>query len=318
MKNFFSIPTSNVYVTSTSVSPVTDVTVPIPTTAEEDDDYISPPVAPDHSTAAISPSAGLAEYCNVSKDYVNFIFPEVYMAHVDIIEPSVDNIDTSNSERSSLIPSAMMTSTTTDDNSVFTSSEQDVLFSHELLQNHKAIEKEFHVDWGSNIMIINSIDAFTELMKCDEQIHPIDGVPIIGIKGYGTVIFRLGNRLVPVCDVAFIPNNPQSTFTSSHLQRMNSSHPGIHALHSSIKIIDRNDITAKFTPTKRNGLDYINISLIVPKDNPSYAVVPSASMARAKPLSPHLIHQKCRRYLVEGGMWGNRYLPPDGSLNTYV
>ena len=111
----------------------------------------------------------------------------------------------------------MMTSATSEDNSVFTSSEQDVLFSHDLLCNHKAIEKEFHVDWGSNIMIVNSIDVFTELKKCDEKIHPIDGVPIKGIKGYGTVIFRFGNRLVPIRDIAFMPNNPQSTFSSSHL-----------------------------------------------------------------------------------------------------
>lgn len=109
-----------------------------------------------------------------------------------------------------------------------------------------------------------------------------------------------------------MPSNPQSTFTSSHLQRMNSYLPGIHALHSCVKLIDRNGITTKFVPSKLNGLDYINLSLVVPKDDPSYAIIPSASMARAKPLSPHLIHQKCghfhnarveelaRRHLIDG------------------
>lgn len=37
--------------------------------------------------------------------------------------------------------------------SVFTSSEQDILFSHHLLKNHKAMDKEFHVDCGSNINV---------------------------------------------------------------------------------------------------------------------------------------------------------------------
>ena len=92
---------------------------------------------------------------------------------------------------------------------------------------------------------------------------------VSGIKGYRTVIFRFGSQLLPVREVAFMPNNPQSTFTSSHLQRVNSFLPGIHSLHSSVKVIDRNGIFTKFIPTKRNGLDYITISLVVPKDDPT-------------------------------------------------
>ena len=93
-----------------------------------------------------------------------------------------------------------------------------------------------------------------------------------------------------------MPNNPQSTFASSHLQRLNSFLPGMHALHSCVKVIDRNGITTKFIPTKRYGLDYITVSLVVPKYDQSYAIIPSTSMARAKSLSPHLIHQKCGHF----------------------
>ena len=134
------IPTQN-----PSTSPVTEVIFPTPTTNVEDDDDFPPPVAQDHSTNAISPSAGLAKYSNTSEDYVHFIFPEAHMAQI-------------------LDPSAMMTcAPATNDSSVFTSAEQDILFSHQVLKNHKTMDKEFHVDWGSNIVIINSLDAFTEL-----------------------------------------------------------------------------------------------------------------------------------------------------------
>ena len=122
-------------------------------------------------------------------------------------------------------------------------------------------------------MIVNSIDAFTHWVKCEEQIHPIDCISIKGIKGYGTVIFRFGSQLLPVREVAFMPNNPQSTFTSSHLQRANSFLPGIHSLYSSAKVIDRNGISTKFIPTKRNDIDYITVSLVVPKDDPNYAII---------------------------------------------
>ena len=47
---------------------------------------------------------------------------------------------------------------------------------------------------------------------------------------------------------------------------------------------------------QKNGLDYITVSLVVPKNDKSNAIIPSASMARAKPLSPHLIHQKCGHF----------------------
>ena len=76
------IPTSSTTTTSTSL--VIDVTVPTQNTHDEEYDDVPSPVAPDHSTAAISPSTGLVEYCNVSEDFVNFIFPEVRLRLVSL------------------------------------------------------------------------------------------------------------------------------------------------------------------------------------------------------------------------------------------
>ena len=202
------------------------------------------PSEPNHSNKEIRPSAGLAEYAKVSQNYSDFIFPtgKMVQVHLPTASPPVTDIT----------PTALVSAQANPvEPSIFNSSEQDVLFSRHLLTKHKVMDKGFHVDWGSNIIIVNSQDAFIELTTCDEQIHPIDGIPVKGIKGYGTVIFQFGSQLLPVRDIAFMPNNPQSTFTSSHLQRMNSFLPGIHALHSSVKVIDRNGVTTKSAPTKK-------------------------------------------------------------------
>ena len=251
-----------------SNSPIVEINTPtLPDPPDEENSLLTHPER-DHFGTRIKPLAGLAEYSNVSQDYLYFIFPSGNMAQTTLVNDQEDKNEPS--ATNSITPAALVSAPANSHaQSVFTSSEQDIFFSHHLLKNHKSIDKEFHVDWGSSIMIVNSINAFTELVKCDEQIHSIDGVPVSGIKGYRTVIFRFGSQLLPVREVAFMPNNPQSTFTSSHLQRVNSFLPGIHSLHSSVKVIDRNGIFTKLIPTKRNGLDYITISLVVPKDDPT-------------------------------------------------
>ena len=100
--------------------------------------------------------------------------------------------------------------------------------------------------------------------------------------------------MIPIREVAYIPDNPQSTFTSLHLQRMNSYKPGIHSLHSSVKVLNRNGISIKYVPKVRNGLDYIDITLVVPKEEIDSTFTPTAFKAQA--LSPHLIHQKCGHF----------------------
>ena len=108
---------------------------------------------------------------------------------------------------------------------------------------------------------------FTELVPCDECLNPVNGIPISGIKGFGTVIFRIGQRLVPVREVAFMPDNPHCTFTSSYLQRLNGFLQGIHSMHSSVKLINCDGISTKFLPVVKNGLDYITVSVITPNTN---------------------------------------------------
>ena len=121
------------------------------------------------------------------------------------------------------------------------------------------------------------------------------------------MIFFLGQRLVPVREVTYMPGNPQCTFTTSHLQRMNGFLPGIHAMHSSVKVVSPDGLSTKFSPIQKNGLDYIDIDIVVRK---SEEIQPTANSAQI--LSAELIHQKCghfhhnritelaKRKLVEG------------------
>ena len=180
--------------------------------------------------------------------------------------------------------------------------EYNELFTHGLLRHHTTIEKEFHTGWWSKII-------FTELTPCNEKISPKHRIPVTGIKGYGIVIFQFGHQMISIYEVAYIPMNPHNTFTSSHLQRMNFFLPGIHTLHSSVKIVNREGISTKYTPVVKNGLDYITIKLVIPKDI-SFSIFPSAN--HAKILTPFLMHQKCGhfynghieelawRYLIDG------------------
>ena len=130
-----------------------------------------------------------------------------------------------------------------------TNAEQDELFTYKILEDHKIVQQFFHADWGANIIIVNKKDYFTEFTSCEESLNPINGVPISGIKGYGTIIFRIRHTLVPVKEIAFMPDNPHCTFTTSHLQRLNGFLPGIHSMHSSVKIVNREEKMVLITST---------------------------------------------------------------------
>ena len=90
-----------------------------------------------------------------------------------------------------------------------------------------------------------------------------------------------------------MPRNPQCTFTTGHLQRLNGFLPGIHAMHSSVKLVNSDGISTKFVPTTKNGLDYISVEIITPDSDPE-KILPTACLARS--LSAQLIHQKCGHY----------------------
>ena len=165
-----------------------------------------------------------------------------------------------------------------------------------MLSNHTSSQVQFHADWGANIIIINKKDYFTEFVACEECLNPINGISVSGIKGFGVVIFQIESRMIPVQEVAYMPQNPQSTFTSSHLQRLNGFLPGIHAMHSSIKLTNTDGVTTKFAPTVKNGLDYIVITIITP-NSIDHTITPTA--CSAKSLSPQLIHQKCGHFFHE-------------------
>ena len=172
-----------------------------------------------HSHDSIKPSAGMAEVASVRHNYIEFLFPSGGMAAIDLNTPlphttvktrlPVDYI-------SHITPCANMadsdhalTSSTT------TAAEQDEIFAHGIINNNTQITKTFQADWGANIIIVNDRSLYTEFVPCSAALNPIDGVPIHGIKGYGTVIFKIGTRLVPVREVAFMPKSPQCTFTTS-------------------------------------------------------------------------------------------------------
>lgn len=124
----------------------------------------------------------------------------------------------------------------------------DEIFAHGILQAHNTISNVFHADWGANIIAVNDKSFFTEFPPCDECLNPIDGIPVSGIKGFDTIIFQIGSRLFPVREIAYMPANPQCIFTTSHLQRLNGFLNGIHAMHSSVKLISPDGITAKYIP----------------------------------------------------------------------
>ena len=169
------------------------------------------PPAEDTTYHQIKPSAGLAEFQDVDRDYMEYIYPTAMAASIDLQQIPANYIDY-------LKPTANMADKKLPILLKNTSyAETDELFAHGILHNHDAKSSSFHADWGANIIIINDMTLFTEFFPCEECLSPIDDIPISGIKGFGTVIFQIGTKLVPVKEVAFMPGNPQCTFTTSHL-----------------------------------------------------------------------------------------------------
>ena len=263
-----------------------------------DDDLPTPP-ATDHSKSEVTPSCGMAQAPNVGDDYMEFLFPNVGMVAIELKD---DNSTTQipSSYVDHLTPTANMAHTQPLTSNTSTGGESDELFTHALLHNHKRVTTTFQADWGANVIIVNDKSLFTDFLACEAALYPVDGVPINKIKGYGTIILSIGQRLIPVREVAYMPENPQCTFTTSHLQRMNGFLPGIHAMHSSVKIVNWDGHSTKFSPVKKNGLDYIDIEVVVhttaaPETTGSTAAVtPTANSA--KTLSAELIHQKCGHF----------------------
>ena len=193
---------------------------------------LPPPPPVEHEQAEVTPSCGMAEIPNVGKDYIEQIFPTISTASIDLEKPILASyIDI-------IKPSANMTESTVPLTSKnYKNAETDEIFTHGILTEHRKITQKFQADWGANVIIVNNKGLFTDFISCQAVLNPVDGIPINKIKGYGTVIFSFGNTLVPVREVAFMPGNPQCTFTTSHLQRMNGFLPGIHAMHFSIKVV---------------------------------------------------------------------------------
>ena len=282
-----------------------DISIPLVDTTTEPAEP-PPPAALNDNNHIVTPAVSLAEFKNLDSEYIEYIFPSASTASIDLARMiPADYI-------SYLTPSACMAGKSLPVLSSDTSNaEEDELFTHNVLQDHVTTPHIFHADWGANIIIVNKKELFTELVPCEECLSPINGIPITGIKGFGTVIFHIGQRLVPVREVAYMPANPHCTFTTSHLQRLNGYLSGIHAMHSSVKLINCDGISTKFVPVVKNGLDYISVSVITPTlQQNSKSIVPTACQARS--LSPQLIHQKCghffharivdlaKRKLVEG------------------
>ncbi|MGB0424036.1 MAG: hypothetical protein ACPGED_06935, partial [Flavobacteriales bacterium] len=153
----------------------------------------------------------------------------------------------------------------------------------------------FHVDFGANIIIMNTNEFFYSYKAQQENIEHIAGDTIPGIEGYGTIVIKLNHKLHVIRSVAYMPRNTKCTFSAHHLQRMNKFNSGIHAMHSCIKLIDHEGFQTKVNVKEiRNGLDYIELSLL-PKNTAPFH--PEACTAiKHQYLTPELIHQKCAHY----------------------
>ena len=260
-----------------------------PTTEDPPTGDMPPPITEDVTNHALTLAVNLAEFKSIDSDYIEYLFPSASMASVDVIKIPANYIDY-------LTPRACMGGKELTVLSSNTShAEQNELFTHGVLSNYNISHIQFHADWGANIIILNKKEYFTDFVDCDECLNPIDGVPISGIKGFGTVILNFGSRMIRVREVAYMPQNPQNTLTSSHLQRLNGFLPGIHAMHSSLELTNADGVTTKYTPIVKNGLDYVTIKIVTPIGT-SKKIIPTA--CSAKSLSPQLIHKKCGHFFM--------------------
>ena len=171
---------------------------------KNNDDDLSPPPTVEHDKAKVTPSCGMGEIPDVGDDYMEFLFSSVGMAAIDI-EHAQPKSQIPASCVDYLTPTANMASTRPLTSRTSTNGESDERFSHYILNDYKQITKNIQADWGANIIIFIYRKLFTEFVACEASLNQVDEIPIQKIKGYGTVIFFIGNRLVPVQEVAYMP-----------------------------------------------------------------------------------------------------------------
>ena len=156
--------------------------------------------------------------------------------------------------------------------------------------------QEFHVDFGANIIIVNTNKYFRTFQAQKECIEHIAGASIPGIEGYGTIILQLNHKIHVVRNVAYMPGNTKCTLSAHHLYRTNRFTASTHSMHACVKIIDKDGTQTKLPITSIiNGLDYVTVQLLPPCDN-LHQPVACASTNRKMHLTAELIHQKCAHY----------------------
>ena len=158
--------------------------------------------------------------------------------------------------------------------------------------------QQFHVDFGANIIIVNTNKFFHTFQARKECIEHIAGDTIPGIEGYGSIILQLQHKLHVIRHVAYMPGNSKCTFSAHHLHRTNKFRSGIHSMHACIKLIDHEGFQTKIQiDSIINGLDYVTMQLLPP--NTSSITPIACSAARKMILTPELIHHKCAHYHYE-------------------
>ena len=185
-----------------------------------------------------------------------------------------------------------------------THDEQPELFNHTILHaniqqpssHEQWTNQQFHVDFGANIIIMNTNKFFHTFHEQKECIEHIAGDSIPGIEGYGSIILQLNGKIHVVRNIAYMPGNTKCTLSAHHLYRTNRFKAGVHSMHSCVKIIDRDGTQTKLPiHSIINGLDYINIQLLPPSKSTDPPIACSAT-ARKMHLTAELIHQKCAHY----------------------
>jgi len=184
-----------------------------------------------------------------------------------------------------------------------THDEQPELFHNNILTTDKTsdtqeqwMSQEFHVDFGANIIIMNTNKFFHTYQAQKECIEHIAGDSIPGIEGYGTIILQFNNKIHVIRNIAYMPRNTKCTLSAHHLYRTNRFKAGVHSMHSCVKIIDRDGTQTKLTISSIiNGLDYVHIHLL-PPSAPTAPPIASSATNRKMHLTAELIHQKCAHY----------------------
>jgi len=191
-----------------------------------------------------------------------------------------------------------------------THDEQPELFHNNILNTSKTLDsqeqwvsQEFHVNFGANIIIMNTNKFFHTYQVQKECIEHIAGDSISGIEGYGTIILQLNNKIHVIRNIAYMPRNiaymprnTKCTLSAHHLYRTNRFKAGVHSMHSCVKIIDRDGTQTKLTISSIiNGLDYVDIQLL-PPSVPTATPIACSTTNRKMHLTVELIHQKCAHY----------------------